>query len=315
MNTSRRATVLRAAELYYDRHLTMEAIAQELGCSRATVSRLVGEARTAGLVEITVHRRGRAASTLERLIGERYGVQATVVAPPERATEGERLLHVATQAAAKLRLTLAPDTTIAITWGITIATLARNLTPGVVPGLQVVQMSGSGNTFSSGAEYASGVFDRFGAVLGARVHHFPVPAFFDSAATRSALWAEHSVQRILRLQQRADIALFSVGALGGGIPGHLYRAGYLDRADLRSLTEQGVVGDLGTVFLHSTGSSAELAMNQRSSGLPIEALRRIPRRLCVALGEAKAPVVRAALLAGAVTELIVDTTAAEPLVG
>ncbi|MEU6643176.1 sugar-binding domain-containing protein [Saccharomonospora sp. NPDC046836] len=315
MNPERRALVLRAAELYYGEQRTMEAIAQELSCSRATVSRLVSEARTAGLVEITVHREGRAASTLERLIADRFGVEATVVVPPVSATEGERLLHVATQAAAKLRLTLAPDLTIAITWGITIATLARNLTPGVVPGLQVVQMSGSGNTFSSGAEYASGVFDRFGAVLGARVHHFPVPAFFDSPATRTAMWSERSVQRILRMQQRADIALFSVGALNGSIPGHLYRAGYLDREDLRSLTDQSVVGDLGTVFLHARGSSADIAMNQRSSGTPIETLRRIPRRMCVALGAEKAPVLRAALLAGAVTELIVDTKAAERLIG
>ena len=124
-----------------------------------------------------------------------------------------------------LRASLAPELSIAVAWGATVATLARSLSPGVVPGLQIIQMSGAGNTFSSGAEYAAGTLGRFGAAFGARVHHFPVPAFFDKASAREALWNERSVQRVLRLQERANLAVFSVSALDSRIPGHLYRAG------------------------------------------------------------------------------------------
>ena len=240
----RQASVLRAAELYYLENQTMDAISQILGCSRATVSRLVSEAKSAGLVEIIVHRKGRAAAMLERLIGERYGVSVTVVAPPPDATESDRLRHVAAQGAALLRTQLAPDLTLGVLWGVTVSALARSLSPGVVPGMQVVQIGGAGNTFSAGAEYASGTLARFGAALGARVHHFPLPAFFDSAATREVVWSERSVQRVLRLQQRANVAVFSVSALGGRVPGHLYRAGYLQRDELQSLANQGVVGEL-----------------------------------------------------------------------
>ena len=78
----RSATVLRAAEMYFVDNMTMDDIGHALGCSRATVSRLVNEAKTSGLVEIIVHRKGLAPSTLERVIGDRYGVGVTVVAPP-----------------------------------------------------------------------------------------------------------------------------------------------------------------------------------------------------------------------------------------
>ncbi|MGY4653301.1 sugar-binding transcriptional regulator [Mycobacterium sp. URHB0021] len=309
----RHATALRAAELYYVDNLTMDAISQSLGCSRATVSRLISEARSAGLVEIIVHRKGRAAATLERVIAERYGVTVTVVAPPPDASDSDRLRHAAAQGATLLRTHLAPDQTLAVFCGDTVSTLARSLSPGVVPGLQIVQVGGTGNTFSSGAEYASATLGRFGAALGARVHHFPVPAFFDSAQTREAVWAERSVQRVLRLQQRADLAVFSLSTLGGRVPGHLYRAGYLQRDELRSLTEQGVVGELGTVFLRADGTTAFVDLNNRSSGLPIESVRRISRRLCIAVGGEKADIIRAALLAGAVTDLVVDDAAAELL--
>jgi deoxyribonucleoside regulator len=305
---------MRAAEMYYLEQMTMDAIADTLGCSRATVSRMISEARTSGLVEITVHRHRRAAATLERLIAERYHVDVTVVAPPENATDTDRVRHAAAQAANVLRANLAPEISIAVAWGATVATLARSLSPGVVPGLQIIQMSGAGNTFSSGAEYAAGTLGRFGAAFGARVHHFPVPAFFDSASAREALWTERSVQRVLRLQERANLAVFSVSALDNRTPGHLYRAGYLQRDDLRQLADAGVVGELATVFLRADGSSDSIPLNVRASGLPVETLKRIRRRLCVAVGAAKAPIVKAALLAGAVTDLVVDDAAAEPLV-
>jgi len=312
--TTRTATVLRAAEMYYLEQKTMDTIAEALGVSRATVSRMISEARTSGLVEITVHRDRRAAATLERLIAERYHVDVTVVAPPENATDTDRLRHAAAQAGTVLRASLAPDLSIAVAWGATVATMARSLSPGVVPGLQIIQMSGAGNTFSSGAEYAAGTLGRFGAAFGARVHHFPVPAFFDKASAREALWNERSVQRILRLQERANLAVFSVSALDARIPGHLYRAGYLQRDDLRELLDRGVVGELGTVFLRADGSTDSIQLNARSTGLPIETLKRIRRRLCVAVGAAKAPIIQAALCAGAITDLVVDDEAAELLV-
>ena len=176
-----------------------------------------------------------------------------------------------------------------------------------------MQVGGTGNTFSSGAEYASATLGRFGAALERGYTTSRCPPSSTAAQTRDAVWAERSVQRVLRLQQRADLAVFSVSTLGGRVPGHLYRAGYLQRDELRSLTEQGVVGELGTVFLRADGTTASVDLNHRSSGLPIESVRQIPRRLCIAVGGEKADIIRAALLAGAVTDLVVDDAAAELL--
>jgi deoxyribonucleoside regulator len=55
-------------------------------------------------------------------------------------------------------------------------------------------------------------------------------------------------------------------------------------------------------------------VNHRASGLPIDALRLIPRRICVGVGGTKAAILRAALVAGAVTDLVIDDGAAELLV-
>ncbi len=46
--------MVRAAELYYLRDLTQQEIADRLGCSRPTVSRLLRRSRAAGVVRIDV---------------------------------------------------------------------------------------------------------------------------------------------------------------------------------------------------------------------------------------------------------------------
>lgn len=75
-----------------------------------------------------------------------------------------------------------------------------------------MQLNGAANTRTSGVDYAGNLISRFADAFDARVHHFPVPAFFDYAETRRAMWRERSIARVLDMQRRADIALFLVGA-------------------------------------------------------------------------------------------------------
>ena len=43
---------------------------------------------------------------------------------------------------------------------------------------------------TTGITYASDIMRRFGSAYGARVEQFPVPAFFDHAATKTAMGNE-----------------------------------------------------------------------------------------------------------------------------
>ena len=54
---SRQAQLVRASELYYERGLSQQKIADILGVSRPTVSRLLEEARKSGVEENVVHAR------------------------------------------------------------------------------------------------------------------------------------------------------------------------------------------------------------------------------------------------------------------
>nr|WP_297423093.1 sugar-binding domain-containing protein [uncultured Actinotalea sp.] len=306
--------VLRAASMYYLQDIKMEVIARHLGTSRSTVSRLIKRARDTGLVEITIRPARTQAPGLARSIGRRFGIEAYVVPVPDSSTELERLDQVARTTAKLIGSWFDSDMVLAIAWGTTLAAVGRHLSAKPTRGSAIVQLNGAANTRTSGFEYASDLITSFGAAFDAAVHHFPVPAFFDYRETKDAMWRERSIMRVLDVQRRADIALFGVGALHGGVPSHVYSAGYLDEEDVDVLHHEGVVGDVCTVFLRADGSYDDIPLNARATGpTPVE-LRRIPRRVCAVAGDNKVAPLRAALAAGVVTDLVVDELTANALV-
>ena len=89
---SRLEDLFTAARMYYGQSQTMEAIAGELGVSRSTVSRMLRDAREAGLVQITLrppaHNRRRGSA--RRTAGAARSPRRCAACPPS---------HVATPSA------------------------------------------------------------------------------------------------------------------------------------------------------------------------------------------------------------------------
>jgi deoxyribonucleoside regulator len=305
--------LLRAASMYYLQDLKMEVIARHLGTSRSTVSRLLKRAREKGLVEITLRPSSSRAPGLARRLSETYGIQPHVVAVPDQSPDIERLNQVAMTAARLVSSWFDSDMVLGIAWGTTLSAVSRHLQPKTTRGAHVVQLNGAANTRTSGVEYASDLIARFASAFGATVHHFSVPAFFDYPDTKDAMWRERSIQRVLEVQSKTDIAVFGVGALTGPVPSHVYLAGYLDEVDTSELQAEGVVGDVCTVLLRADGSWQDIALNRRATGPNPTQLNRIPRRVCVVAGDSKVAPLHAALAAGVVTDLVIDELTAAAL--
>jgi len=313
MYVEREQDVLRAASMYYLQDLKMEVIARHLGTSRSTVSRLIKRARQSGLVEITLRPASTRAPGIGRSVQATFGIDTYVVPVPDSASQIERLDQVSMTAAKLLSSWFDSDMVMGVAWGTTLASVSRFLVPKPTRGSAIVQLNGAANMRTSGVEYASDLISSFGTAFGAAVHHFSVPAFFDFPDTKAAMWRERSVRRVLDMQRRADIAVFSVGAVAGAVPSHVYSAGYLDEDDVTLLHDEQVVGDVCTVFLRGDGSWRDVPLNERATGPTPDELQHIPRRLCIVAGDNKVAPLLAALRAGVVTDLVVDELTATTL--
>lgn len=304
---------LRAAHLYYVQELTMEDIATEMRISRSSISRLLAYAREIGLVEITVHPPQDGVDSLTERIIDRFGVTAEIVPTPVRASDAERLARVARSAARRVASLADDNMSIGIAWGATVSAIARQLPSRPLHNVHVVQMNGAANPMTSGLPYASSILERFASAFGADVQLFPVPALFDDPHTKDLMWRERSVRRVLDAQDDIGMFVFGLGSPRADVPSHVYSGGYLSGDDLHSLMRDGIVGDCATVFYRIDGSSSGIRLNERSSGPSLDAIRRIPRRLCAVSSLSKLDALKGALAAQLITELVIGESLARRL--
>lgn len=304
---------LTASHLYYLQDLTMAAIAHEMHTSRSSVSRMLSFARDSGLVTITIAEPHQGASTLQQEIVRRYHVSASIVPTPSTISNVDRLERVAISAARILDRFIDSGMTVGIAWGSTMSALSRHLVPRDLHNVEFVQLNGAGNTDTTGVLYASEILRRFGAAFSGTIQEFPVPALFDDPATKTALWRERSIRRILDIHERMNVAIFSLGSPLSEVRSHVYAGAYLDDADQAALETYGVVGDLATVFFRADGTSNNIPLNARASGPSLTLIKSLPRRVCIVSGSSKVPGLRGALTAGLITDLIIDEGTARSL--
>ena len=298
--------LITVARMYYVQAETMDAIAHHLGMSRSTVSRLLKEARERGLVRVTIVDPDRPLGRLADLFQQHFRVNAHIVQVRPGASNVFRLDQVARTAAEILGELVTDGDTVGVAWGTTTSAIATHLRPRDLSGVTVIGLNGGANHQTTGLPYVGSILHRFADAFRGQEQLLALPAFFDDPATREAMWRERSTRHILRVRDSCRIALFGVGALGADLQSHVYASNYLSADDLDDLQRQGVVGDVCTVMLREDGSYRDLDINRRATGMTPAELQRVPRRICVVSGLAKASPVLGALRAGVATDLVID---------
>ena len=309
--SDRRSLAYEAALLYFVEQQTMEAISRKLGVSRSTVSRLLAAAREDGLVRITLHAPEEPHESLASRLGALFGVKVTVVPVPDPSSELRRLDRVATVAGSTISDAVTDSTMVGIAWGNTISAVSQRMVPKQVDEVTIVQLNGAANPTTTGLPYAGEILGNFGRMFNAKVLPFPVPAFFDYAETRTAMWRERSIRAVRDIGRNVDIAVFGVGSFTSPVASHVYAGGYLSKEEVAQLRADGVVGDVCTVLIRADGSYEDIEINMRTTGPSPAELAKISKRVCVVAGPAKAPALAAVLRSGAVTDLVLDDECAQ----
>lgn len=305
---------VKVARMYYYQNMQTKEIAEEINTSRSTVSRLLSFAKNEGLVNIHIVDPSDEPQLLEKKILDEYHLEKVQVVPvPEIAGETEWLNRTAHIAAKRLNHLFDSNMILGLAWGTTMSAISSLLLPKSTHNSQIVQLNGAGNTESMGIEYASQIIMRFADNFDARAHLFPVPTFFDYPETKRALWKERSIKRILDLQNKADLLIYSIGAVNAGVPSHVYSGGYLDKSDYAQLERLDIAGDIATYFFKRDGSFTDIPLNLRASGPNLELFRQ-KYGICVVSGLAKVRGLHSALKGNFMNELIVDEPTARSLV-
>ncbi|MFJ3029197.1 sugar-binding transcriptional regulator [Curtobacterium sp. NPDC087080] len=297
-------TVYQAARMYYLEDATQVEIASRLGVSRPTVSRLVAEARRAGLVRIDVVDpfQDETVALAERLQVV-LGLGAVhLAAVTHQATLGADLAAPIATAVEGMGLT--PGDAVLVSSGRTVYDVAQTGMPPLA-GVQLVPTVG-------GQADPMPWFQTNEITRTAAEHSGAIPAFLfaqalPSAAMRASLDEDPAFQHVVGLWGRAKGAILGVGAptatrdaLARGIP---VEDAVFDQA----------AGDVCLNFFAADGSPIEFPGSERMVRTSREVLAVVPHAVGVAVGAAKVPSIIGAVRAGMINELVTDAATARAL--
>lgn len=293
MEEERLDLLAQVAIWYYEAGLDQAAIAERINKSRSMVSRLLDQARAAGLVEVRIHYPLRTDAGLEEQLTTEFGLScAHVLAEPP--DDYQLLLRRLGELGARaLQSSLHPGITIGLSWGTGVHAVVSAMPNTYVPDSTVVQLIGAvgyGDPLVDGAELGRWLAQK----LGASFRFLSAPLLVEDENTAKALRRERTIEETLNIASKAEVAIIGIGTVEAGY-NSLLRAGYMTRGELQSLVDAGVVGDIVAHQFDQDGQLLDIPANRRAISLDAESIRSIPKVIAVSGSIHKARAIYAGL--------------------
>lgn len=292
------------ASLYYLEDRTQAEIADQLGTSRPTVSRLLAEARRLGVVSIAViPPSGADDEALAAELAPALGLRQVLVAPfVPRAAVGTSL---APALCTVLQATgLKSDEVLLVGSGRTVYEAAQATLPSL-PGVVIVPTVG-GMDDPEPWYQTNEITRQIAAKVGGRPVFLYAPAL-PGPELHERLLADPSLTRVQELWARARCAVVGVGAPPS------------QRSSLPSFVPPDApwlpdaAGDVCTTYFGADGLPLRFAGSDRVISTGLDVLRRVPLVIAVAAGHEKVTSILAAARAHWFTHLITDSLTATAL--
>lgn len=299
------------SRLYYLEGATQAQIAKQLNLSRPTISRALQYARDNNIVNIQVNDPLSNVDDLRAQLQRKYQLDDVVIAdvgPTGNYQEDLDLLGQA--AAAYLPQIIQDNDTIGISWGRTLAAVARHLQPSDRKNVQVVYLKGTVAN-STHNNFVVEVTKHFNACYHTQAEILPLPVIFDNQDIKKLVVKDRFIHSILTAAQQAQVALFTVGTTAPDAT--LFELGYLNKKEIAKLQKESV-GDIVSQFVDADGQIVDPALTARTVALPIDQLKEKRQAVLVAGGMAKLPAIRAALAGRYANVLVTDTNVALHLI-
>ena len=300
------ALLLEVARRYHLEGQSQAEIAREVAFSRATVSRMLSEARRRGIVQVRIGHPMERVLGIERALVKAFDLKQARVADPEQASAVQE--EVAQCAADLLIEVASEDVVLSVSNGLAVTATVDAMPQLVWPRSRVVQMIGSVGQ-SERLLDSPETCRRMARKLGGSFHPLPAPLVVSDPVVARALRGDNQIATTLELGARADVALVGVGAVADGHSGLILR-GYEDQESVEELRGSGAVAHICGHHIAGSGQHLRTHLCDRTVAVDPERLREIPLVVGVAWGREKVDPLAAVMRGGFISALVTDRATA-----
>ncbi len=290
-----------ACWLYYEDGKTQGDIAEIMGISRATVNSYLADARSRGIVNISLEPSRLSSLSIAQELKRHFGLNDCLVVPSDDGTRPliDRLGTAGAQAIARL---LKSGDTLAVAWGRTVLAVAEQAN---VPNLQdVTIVQATGGTRARFAYTPELCASAFANATDGKLVNITAPAIVSAPEVREILLREPLIEDQFATLSKANKAIFGVASLRPNST--IHSSGFFESVSLQDYLAKNAVGVLAGRFIDAKGQPVAGPLDDRTVGISLDMLKSIGLRIAVAGGFDKVPAILAALRGGYINVLITD---------
>jgi len=296
------------AKYYYLENLTQAQIASRTGLSRPKISRLLSLAREKGVVKVFISELEENMENIEDELKSAFNLDKVKVVPVP-PNDPALAFQVTCKEAAKFIADLLEDgDRIGVGWGGTLFEISKNLQHLSRKNSIIVQLFGNLDT-GEADDFANDILSQFATKLDVKSSHIiPCPVIVDNQIIFDILMHDDKIKTSMNLAKSCNKLLINIGL--PSTDNCLFKGGYINEKDVKNLQANSAAGCIGCRFYDEEGNIVDQQLDNRTIGISMEDIHKADSVITCVSGDHKAKALHAALKAGMLDVIIVDTVAA-----
>jgi deoxyribonucleoside regulator len=302
------------AEQYFVEGKTQADIAKMVGVTRSMVSRMLTEARRAGIVKIQIQRPMGFDRDLQSQLKDRFNLSDAFVLNQHNIHSSRIKERIGKVAAEALKKYLRPNSQLGISWGTTINAVVDAIDPEEfheTETLTITQLLGALGAKDSNYD-AHTVLAGLQRKFRCSAVYLNAPYIVENADVAQSFLNTKNVADGIANARMTDVALLSIGSLDISTSSY-FLAGYITTDDILDMVQAGAVGDVCGFQIDEFGNQVCEEFQSRVIGISLEDYVKIPIRIGVAGGPSKVLPLLGCLRAGFLNVVVTDADTAQQL--
>ena len=288
-------------------------IAESVGVSPATLSRLLRRAKDEGIIEFRITEPYLGCCQMEEYLLHKFNLKSVIVVPvPEqyKGDEEEIKKMTALEGARYIQRIINDGDIIGLNWGGTMYHLIQYLNPCRKVPASIITMHGSIEHSVKKFQVKS-LVRRAAMSFGGSTLVTTAPGLSRNLEEHNQIINSPEYQQMKQMYSKIDISVSGVGSINPRMESPLLTSGYLNEEEIAEISREKAVCDCLLRFFHEKGEECDTSIRDRTVAIPVEEYKKIPTRVVVASGRGKAHAVMSLLKGNMLDVLIIDRELAE----
>ena len=301
--------MVKVCDLYYNNDMRQEEIAQKLEISRATVSRILKNAKNEGIVKIEViNPLKNNYYKLEKALEEKFGLHEVIIASDAVDVAYEQD-YLGKACASYLQRALKDGEIVGLSMGKTIKTIAPHIRQEKPRNISFIPLLGGMGQV--GIEYhCNQVVIDFSRAFGGEYHLLHAPAMIMDKNLMDSLKNDIHIKQVLDLMDKMTAAVVGIGTAVEGST--MMETGYYNNEDIDEMRNMGIVGDI-CLQMYDINGDTNYSYNKYVFGFKIDNLRKIKRVVGISSGKEKLDAIYGAINGKLINVLVTNAETAKLL--